>query len=40
MPLCPDCYGALEALGEDATDEAVRSELDALDVNQLVDEGA
>jgi hypothetical protein len=40
MPLCPDCYGALEALGEDATDEAVRSELDALDLNQLVDEGA
>lgn len=39
MPLCPDCYRELDGL-QDAEDEAaVHAALDALDLDQLVDEG-
>lgn len=38
MPLCPDCYRELDALGE-GDGPAVEDELDGLDLDQLVDEG-
>ncbi len=37
MPLCPDCYGELDGLEDEA---AVHDELDGIDLDRLVDEGA
>lgn len=39
MPLCPDCYRELEDL-DDADEDAVHAELDEIELDQLVDEGA
>jgi hypothetical protein len=39
MPPCPDCYRELDGLG-DADEPAVTEALDALDLDQLVDEGS
>lgn len=38
MPLCPACYRELDALGDD--DAALETVLDAIQLDQLVDEGA
>lgn len=37
MPLCPSCYRELDGLEAEA---AVEAALDAIDLDQLVDEGA
>lgn len=40
MPLCPACYRELDGLPETADSAEVEEALDAIDLDQLVDEGA
>lgn len=39
MPLCPDCHRELDGLPDETDAAAVQATLDAIDLDQLVDEG-